>query len=326
VTGRRIALVAAGASLVYAALAPTFTTGSLLRTLGSIFMFATLAQAWNVIGGFAGYASFGNVVFFGLGGYVVAVLMAKARWGFWPGLLVAIVFGVVFAVLIGLPVLRLRGHYFAIATLGVAEGTREVVLNMPRLTGGGSGITIPALGTRATTPYPGNRAFYYYFLVLLVAATAVVWLISRSRFGYALRAIHQDEDAAGAVGIDTTRAKTAAFAISGGLTAAAGAIFAFQQVTIYPERLFSVEITVLFVVMAVIGGTGTVVGPVVGAVALQFLSEYLRSHYLEFHTLIFGAIIIVAVVFLPQGSVSFVREAIAERRLPLLDNVRRNRL
>jgi branched-chain amino acid transport system permease protein len=323
---RQAALVIGAAALVYALSAPVFTVGSLLRTLGSVFMFAALAQAWNIIGGFAGYASFGNVVFFGVGGYVVAVLMAKARWSFWPALVVAVVFGIVYAVLIGLPVLRLRGHYFAIATLGVAEGTREIVLNMPRLTGGGGGITIPAVGPRATTAYPGNKAFYYYFLALLLIATAVVWQIGRSRFGYALRAIHQDEDAAASVGIDTTRAKVTAFAISGGLTAAAGAIFAFQQVTIYPERLFSVEITVLFVVMAVIGGTGTVVGPIVGAVALQFLSEYLRRHYLEIHTLIFGAIIVLAVVFLPQGSVNFAREAVTERRLPFLDNIRRNRL
>ena len=323
---RQFALAACAAGLVYAVTAPAFTPGSTLRTLGSIFMFAALAQAWNVIGGFAGYASFGNVVFFGLGGYTVAVLMAKARWPFWPALAVALVFGVLYAALIGLPVLRLRGHYFAIATLGVAEGTREIVLNLPRLTGGGGGITVPALGSLATTRYPGNTAFYYYFLGLMIVATVVVWLISRARFGYALRAIHQDEDAAASVGIDTTRAKTAAFAISGGLTAVAGAIFAFQQVTIYPERLFSVEITVLFVVMAVIGGTGTVVGPVVGAVALQFLSEYLRRHYLEVHTLIFGAIIVLAVIFLPQGSVSFARESLTERRLPFLDNIRRNRL
>src|SRR5664280_1268424 len=128
---------------------------SFLRTLSAVFMFATLAQAWNIIGGFTGYPSFGNVVFFGLGGYTIAVLMARSHWSFWPALVVAVVLGAAYAMLIGIPTLRLKGHYFAIATLGVAEGTREIVLNVPKVTGGGAGITVPAVGPSATTSYPG---------------------------------------------------------------------------------------------------------------------------------------------------------------------------
>ncbi|MGH2735489.1 MAG: branched-chain amino acid ABC transporter permease, partial [Actinomycetota bacterium] len=299
---------------------------SFLRTLGGVLMFATMAVAWNIIGGYAGYASFGNVVFFGLGGYTVAVLMAKAGWSFWPALAAAGVVAALFAVLIGLPVLRLRGHYFAIATLGVAEGMREIVTNMPSVTGGGAGITIPAVGAEATSSYPGNIGFYYFFLVLLLGAIAVEWVVARNRFGYSLRAIHQDEDAAAAAGINTTRAKIAAFALSGLLTACAGAIYAFQQVTIYPARLFSVEITVLVVVMAVIGGTGTVIGPVVGAFVLQFLSEYLRQNFLDYHLFIFGAIIVLAVMFLPEGIVNFVTAARRTGRVSFMDAIRRNRL
>jgi branched-chain amino acid transport system permease protein len=289
-------------------------------------MFGVLAEAWNIIGGYAGYPSFGNVVFFGLGGYTAAVLMAKAGWEFWPTLPVAVAVGAGFAVLVGLPVLRLRGHYFAIATLGLAEGTREVVINLPRLTGGGAGITVPVLGTRATTTYPGNTTFYYLFLAALFLAVAVVFAVTRSRFGYALRAIHEDEAGAAATGIHTTRAKVGAFALSGALTALAGALFAFQQVTIYPERLFSVEITVLMVVMAVMGGPGTVLGPVAGAAVLQFLAEYLRQHYLNLHLVIFGALIVVVVVFLPEGGVAFVTDAWRRRRLGLLDSIRRYRI
>jgi branched-chain amino acid transport system permease protein len=289
-------------------------------------MFATLAEAWNVMGGYAGYASFGNVVFFGLGAYTVAVLMARAGWAFWPALPVAVAMGAAFAALVGLPVLRLRGHYFAIATLGVAEGTREVVLNLPRLTGGGAGITVPVLGTRATTAYPGNTAFYYFFLAALAVAVAAVFALTRSRTGYALRAIAEDEQGAAATGINTTRVKVAAFALSGALTALAGALFAFQQVTIYPERLFSVEITVLMVVMTVIGGAGTIAGPLVGAAALELTAEYLRQHYLNLHLVVFGALIVAVVVFAPQGAVSLVRDAWRERRLNLLDAVRRYRV
>lgn len=321
-----LAVIVGVALLAYVVAAPVFLLESFQRTLGGVFMFATLALAWDIIGGWTGYPSFGNVVFFGLGGYTVAVLMARAGWSFWPALPIAAVVGAVFAVVIGLPILRLRGHYFAIATLGVAEGTRELVLNWPSLTGGGAGITIPAVGTEATTSYPGNTGFYYLFLALMAISLFVLWQLSRSRFGYALRAINQDEDAAAAMGIDTTRAKVAAFGLSGLLTACAGAIYAFQQVTIYPQRLFSVDITVLMVVMAVIGGSGTVIGPLLGAVGLQFLSEYLRETFLDWNLFIFGAIIVVAVVLLPQGVVSFTRDAWQNRRIALLDNIRRYRL
>ncbi|HYT79288.1 MAG TPA: branched-chain amino acid ABC transporter permease [Actinomycetota bacterium] len=317
------AAVALTAYLVYA---PEVLLESFQRTLAGVFMFATLALAWNLIGGMAGYPSFGNVVFFGLGGYTVASLMARAGWTFWPALVLAAVFGAVFAALVGLPVLRLRGHYFAIATLGVAEGMRELVINVPRITGGGSGITIPAVGTKAATPYPGNTGFYYYFLVLLLTALLVVWRVSRSRFGYALRAIREEEDGAAAMGVNTTRTKVAAFALSGFLTAVAGGLYAFQQVTIYPERSFSVEITVLMVVMVVIGGIGTVLGPLLGGVGLQFLSEYLRQNYLQWNLFIFGAIVVVAVIFLPEGAVRFAGESWRRRRPTLLANVRQYRL
>jgi len=319
------ALVLAG--LVILALLPQyFLASSEQRTVAGVFMFVALAQGWNLIGGFAGYPSFGNVAFFGLGGYTTAILMAKSGVAFWLALPAAAVVGVLFAVLVGVPVLRLRGHYFAIATLGVAEGMREVVVNVDGLTGGNSGITVPAVGANAVTSYPGNTGFYFYFLALALFATGVVWLVARSRFGYGLRAIAQDEDAAAAAGINTTRLKVAAFALSGLLTAMAGSMYAFQQVSIYPTRLFDVDITVLMVVMAVIGGTGTVIGPVVGAVLLQFLSEWLRTNYTDLHIFIFGGIIVVAVVLLPMGIVSFARESWANRRISLLDTVRAYRL
>src|SRR5664280_2123659 len=311
--------------LVICLLAPKLFIPSFLRTLSAVFMFATLAQAWNIIGGFTGYPSFGNVVFFGLGGYTIAVLMARSHWSFWPALVVAVVLGAAYAMLIGIPTLRLQGHYFAIATLGVAEGTREIVLNVPKVTGGGAGITVPAVGPSATTSYPGNTGFLYYFLALLVVAMLAVYAIARSRFGFALRAINQDEDAAAAAVIAPLTMNAAIF-IRVVLIPAAGSIYAFQQVSIYPDRLFSVDITVLMVIMAVIGGSGTVIGPLVGAVGLQFLSEYLRQNFTDYHTFIFGAIIIVAVVLLPEGAVRFASETVRQRRLPIMDNLRRYRL
>jgi branched-chain amino acid transport system permease protein len=296
------------------------------RTVSAIFMFVALAQGWNIIGGFTGYASFGQVVFFGLGGYFTAVAMSHWGINFWVSLLLSGVIGCLFGALIGLPLLRLKGHYFAIATLGVAEGMREVVTNLPDLTGGGAGISIPTVGNQATTHYLGNDGFYLLFLGLAVLAVLTAALVSRNKFGFALRAIHQDEDAAAAMGINTTRAKVTAFALSGFLTALVGSTYAFQQVTIFPQRLFDVDITVLMVVMVVIGGSGTVLGPLLGAVALQFLSEYLRQNFTQVHTFILGAIIILAVVLLPQGAVNYVREARQTKEWSLLANVRRYRL
>lgn len=315
----RWAAATAAAVVLGLVLLPSQLYGSQQRTLAGVFMFVVLAQAWNVIGGFAGYPSFGNVAFFGLGGYATAILMAKAGVSFWLALPASGLVGLAFAAGVGIPIVRLRGHYFAVATLGIAEGTREVVINLPRLTGGGAGLTVPVVGPRATTAYLGNYGFYMLFLALAVVTTLTVWALSRSRLGYALRALAQNEDGAAAMGIDTTRAKVAAFALSGLLTALAGATYGFQQVSIYPERLFAVDLTVLMVVMAVIGGTGTVLGPVVGAVGLQILSEYLRTHYTQAHTFILGAIIVVAVLLLPEGVVRV-------RRRPLLATVRAYRL
>ena len=297
-----------------------------VRTVGTIFMFVALALSWNLIGGYTGYASFGQVVFFGLGGYFAAVTMTHLHWSFWLALPLAGLAAAAYAALIGVPLLRLRGHYFAIATLGVAEGTREIVINLDGLTGGGGGITVPTVGAAAATKYLGNDGFYLVYLVLAVLALLVTGLVSRSKFGFAMRAIHQDEDAAAAVGINTTRTKVLTYALSGLLTGLVGATYAFQQVTIYPERLFDVEITVLMVVMVVIGGSGTVLGPIIGAVALQFLSEWLRQNYTTVHTLLLGAIIIIAVVLLPQGLVNYLREARRNRDYSLLANVRRYRL
>jgi branched-chain amino acid transport system permease protein len=296
------------------------------RTVTTIFMFVALAQAWNLIGGYAGYACFGQVVFFGIGGYVTAVAMTHWHLSFWTCLVLGGVLAALFGALIGMPLLRLRGHYFAIATLGVAEGMREVVTNLPELTGGGAGISLPTVGDQAPTTYLGNDGFYLLFLALAALAVLIVGLVSGSKAGFGLRAIHQDEDAAAAMGVNTTRTKVLTFALSGLITGLVGASYAFQQVTIFPERLFDVDITVLMVVMVVIGGSGTVLGPLLGAVILQFLSEYLRQNYTGYHIFLLGAIIILAVVLLPQGGVNYLREARLTKEYSLLANVRRYRL
>jgi branched-chain amino acid transport system permease protein len=297
-----------------------------MRLLSAVFMFVAMAQAWNIIGGFTGYASFGQVVFFGIGAYTTAVLMNNYHASFWVAMPAAIVGGVLFAVLIGLPLLRLRGHYFAIATLGAAEGAREVVNNLTPLTGGGLGITIPTFGLEAPTPYFGKPGFYLAFLVLAAASVALSALLARSKFGYAMVAVHEDEAAAGALGINTTAVKVIAFAVSAAIVACAGAFYAFQQIEFYPTDVFDANFTVLMVIMVVIGGSGSVIGPLVGASGLELLSQYLRINLGSVNQLIFGAIVVVVVVFFPQGVVNFFRDAWQARRLSFLDNIRRYRL
>src|SRR5262245_58045306 len=143
------------------------------HTITTVLMFVALAAAWNLIGGFAGYACFGQVGFFGLGAYMTAILMAHAHLSFWAAMPLSGVIAGLFAGLVGAPLLRLKGHYFAVATLGVAEGLREVVTNMPGLTGGGAGITIPTVSATAPTRWLGNDGFYLLFLFIAVAVVAV---------------------------------------------------------------------------------------------------------------------------------------------------------
>jgi branched-chain amino acid transport system permease protein len=296
------------------------------RLVSTALMYVGLASAWNLVGGYTGYACFGQVGFFGLGGYTTALLMYHLHWSFWLALPTSVVVAGAFAALVGAPLLRLRGHYFAVATLSVAEGLREVVINLPRLTGGGGGISIPSVGADAPTRWLGNDGFYILFLLLAVVAVGVSIVVANSRAGYALRAIHQDEDAAAAMGVRTTLAKTLAFAVSAALTGGIGAAYAFQLQAIYPNPLFDVGITVLLVVMVVFGGFGTVLGPVVGAIVIALGSEWLRQNYTQLHTFLLGGLILVAVILLPQGVGTYLRDAIRTRRFSLLDNVRRYRL
>jgi branched-chain amino acid transport system permease protein len=289
-------------------------------------MFIALAQAWNIIGGYTGYASFGQVAFFGLGAYATAVLMTSYHVSFWLAMPAAVLVGVGFAVLIGLPLLRLRGHYFAIATLGSAEGAREVINNATPVTGGGLGITIPTFGTQVPTAYFGKPGFYVAFLLLAATSIALAAVLARSRFGYAMVAVHEDEDAAASVGINTTRVKVAAFAVSGAIVACVGAFYAFQQIEFYPTDVFDSSFTVLMVIMVVIGGSGSIVGPLVGAAGLELLSQYLRENLDTYNQLVFGLIIVLVVVFFPQGVVNYFRDAWRTRHFSVLDNIRRYRL
>jgi branched-chain amino acid transport system permease protein len=253
---------------------------------------ATVAQAWNILGGFAGYASFGNSAFYGLGTYGTAIAMAQLHLPFSVGLGLGAVLAVACAVLIGLPILRLRGHYFAIATLGLSATLAAIIANID-IAGRNIGLILPL--TR------DNTMFYEAALALLVAATGCVAWIARSRFGMGLIAIREDEDAAQAMGVNTTRYKVAALVLSAFFTAIAGGIHAYWITFIDPASSFDLTLNVRMVIMTLFGGPGTVMGPVIGAFILSAVYQALASSISTAAALLFGLVIVLAVIFMPRG-------------------------
>jgi branched-chain amino acid transport system permease protein len=278
---------------------------------------ATLAQAWNIIGGFTGYASFGNSVFYGLGTYGTAIAMAQFGLPFWIGLVLGAVLAILCALLLGLPILRLRGPYFAIATLGLSAAMGALVANLD-IAGANVGLILPL--TRADT------MFYELSLALLAACTLSVAWIAKSRFGMGLIAIREDEDAAGAMGVNATLYKVLAMIVSALFTAIAGGIHAYWITFIDPASAFDPTLNLRMVIMAMFGGPGTVLGPVIGSFILSVIYEYLASSISTAAALIFGVVIVLAVVFMPKGLIDLGGGLRKFGWRYLLQNIRRNSL
>jgi branched-chain amino acid transport system permease protein len=260
-------------------------------------MYVVLALSWNIISGFTGYTSFGHVAFYGIGAYACAILVADHGWPWLPTLVVgALVAGGV-AVAIGYPVLRLKGPYFAIAMLGMAEGTRVVATVWDGLTHGGLGISFPSTENSTST--------YYAMLVLMLITTAVAYLVAHSRFGIRLNAIREDEVAAEALGINVTRYKLVAFVLSAIFPAVAGGIQAYKVLYIEPQAVFFVQITIAMALMSMLGGKGTVIGPIVGAVLLYVAQELTWVNFPTAHLIAYGVFIVVVARFMPRGLIGF---------------------
>jgi branched-chain amino acid transport system permease protein len=260
-------------------------------------MYVVLALSWNIISGFTGYTSFGHVAFYGIGAYACAILVADHGWFWVPTLVVgALVAGLV-ALAIGYPVLRLKGPYFAIAMLGMAEGTRVVATVWDSLTHGGVGISFPSVENSIQT--------YYAMLVLMLITIAVAYLVAHSRLGIRLNAIREDEVAAEALGINVTRYKLVAFVLSAIFPAVAGGIQAYKVLYIEPQAVFFVQITIAMALMSMLGGKGTVIGPVVGAVLLYTAQELTWVNFPTAHLIAYGLFIIVVARFVPRGLIGF---------------------
>lgn len=284
------------------ALAPVALNQYWIRVMTKVLLFAVLASAWNLMAGFCGYPSFGQVAFFGLGAYVTAVAMVRFHVPFVLSLVLAIVLSVVFAVLVGLPVLRLRGHYFAVATLGIAEATKQVVANLA-LAGGGEGISFPL---PPWTPEATTRVFYYSMGLVLAVMLVTFRLAIRSRPGYAWRGIHANEEAAQVLGINTTFYKVVAWAISAFFTSLVGGIYGYWIAFIEPNSMFSANVTVEMVVVALLGGSGTLLGPLLGSAVFEVLSEVVWAHFLNIHDLVLAVLFGIIILFLPGGLITYV--------------------
>jgi len=277
---------------------PFATSGYFLRLLTLLFTYAIMASAWNLIGGFTGYTDFGLVVFFGLGAYTTGLLMTKAKLPFLAGWLAGGVVCVVFAVLMGLLLLRLRGHYFGIATLGTSFAVREVIANWPSLTGGGTGISLPIYD------FP-NSVFYFIMLALLIVIVSLTRWISRNRLGFGLTAIRENEQGAEVLGVNALRYKVTAYTLSGFLIGMVGGAYAYWITFIDPDTIFNVGITVQVIIMAVLGGAGSVAGPLLGAFILTIISEVLNAYVPGAHLTVLGVIIVLVVLLIPHGVIEY---------------------
>jgi branched-chain amino acid transport system permease protein len=300
----RALIVCALVALPIMCLVPLRATGYWMNLLTSLFLFAAMASAWNLIGGYTGYAAFGNIAFFGGGAYTTAEFMLRAHWPFFPALVMAGVIMALYGALVGLPVLRLKGHYFAIATLGVAIATRELTNNL-EFFNASRPFNMPLLNN--------PNLFYYLALGLLVIAVLLTFVISRTKLGYGLVAIRENEDAALVMGVDTTRYKVTAFALNAMLCGLAGGIYAYWHSTIDPPTVFDLTNNVRIVVMAVLGGIGTPLGPLLGAALLTGIQETLWRSFTTLHAVLFGAAIIVVVMLVPRGVVYLIRQKFSWR-------------
>ena len=256
-----------------------------------VLLYAALAQSWNLLGGFGGQVNLGLAAFFGLG-----VLVTRVLWLGGSSVGGALFLGTVSAtamgVLVGVPALRLRGPYLAIGTLAVAEILRITVDNaLPEL----SALPAASLGTYTLVPR------YYLALILTVLVTVVAWRLTRSRFGYGIVAVREDEGVAEAIGVHVFRHKIVTFVLSSCFAGMAGGVFAYYHVSFYPSFAFSPLWTFDPVLITYLGGVGTVWGPLIGAVFFLALRETLALHLGETHLLVFGVLFIAVVIALPGG-------------------------
>jgi len=281
-----------------------------LHILILVYFYAYLTTSWNLVGGFAGVLPLGHSAFVGIGAYASTVLFLQYGVSPWIGMLVGAAFSTVVGVLIGMPTFKMRGAYFALATIAFAEGLRVIVENVdaigPLTINGPRGLQIPPLNTGlANMLFAVKEPYYYIILVMLIAVMALTYAISQSRLGYYLNAGGEEPEAAMALGVNVARAKLIAMAMSCFLTALAGTFYAQFTLYIHPKSIMSLDLSFEIAFIALIGGRGSIAGPVLGALLLRPVSDFCRIYFGAtlpgLHLIIFGTVLILVMIYQPRG-------------------------
>jgi branched-chain amino acid transport system permease protein len=319
VNHRGIAFAAAIAGVALLLVLPSMLSPFAVRVVQNIFFAAALATAWNIMGGFAGYWSFGHAGFLGIGAFTAALLREHVDLGgpnaaFAVGIGLGALLAAALALLLAYPVLRLRGAYFAIAMLGVSLVLSELASNLDFIEGG-IGISLPPAGPESVAP----EVFYYFvFLTLLTVSLGVAAAIRSSRLHYGLAAIREDEDTAPMLGVPTLRYKTIVFVLSAALTGAIGAAYAFSLGYITADSGFRADVGLDIVVWCLLGGIGTLAGPVLGAALMIVLTQVVLGGLLQIHLLVTGVLVTVIVLLLPNGILGAFRRKRTASARPLI--------
>lgn len=278
-----------------------------------IFLYGSLAVAWNILAGYCGQISLGHAVFFGIGAYTSTLLVARAELSPWLGMAAGAALALLVSQLIGYPVFRLRGHYFAIATIAVGEIVQTLAINWD-WAGGARGLFVPIKrpDSFVNFQFHQSKAVYYYIaLGLLLLALGVTRRLEGSRHGYYFRAIREDQDAAASLGVHVAREKHRAIAVSAALTALGGTFYAQYVLFIDPESVMPLSLSILICLIAVLGGVGTLWGPVLGAAVLVPLSEgtrvWLGGSGKALDLLIYGGLIMLIATLQPAGLMGLAR-------------------
>ncbi|MFH1137258.1 MAG: branched-chain amino acid ABC transporter permease [Pseudomonadota bacterium] len=297
------ALAALGAPLVLRS--PTY-----LHILILLFFYAYLTTSWNLVGGFAGVLPLGHAAFVGLGAYTSTILYLQYHLSPWLGMIAGGIIATLVGVLIGLPTFKMRGAYFALATIAFAEGIRVMIENIDYLgpfnLNGPRGLQIPPLNTGlANFMFADKEPYYYIILVMLMLVLGLTYFISRSKLGFYLNAGGEEPEAAMSLGVNVARCKLIAMALSSFLTALAGTFYAQFSLFIHPKSVISLDLSFEIAFIALIGGRGSIAGPVLGALLLRPVSDFSRIHFGStlpgLHLIIFGVVLILVMIFQPRG-------------------------
>lgn len=281
-----------------------------LHMIVLMYFYAYLTTSWNMVGGFAGVLPLGHAVFIGIGAYTSTILSLQYGVSPWIGMLLGGILSVFVGVLIGLPTFKMRGAYFALATIAFAEGFRVMVENIdylgPLNINGPRGLQIPPLDMGlANFMFAGKEPYYYIILIMLIGVLALTWFISRSKLGYYLNAGGEEPEAAMALGINVSRAKLWAMAMSSFLTALAGTFYAQFTLFIHPRSIISLDTSFEIAFIALIGGRGSIAGPVLGALLLRPVSDFSRIYFGDtlpgLHLIIYGVVLILVMIYQPRG-------------------------